>query len=87
MRSAASRATARARGALSRSASTTTRSCAARPTREVAAKAQELHRLLPQRKLVLGIDRLDYTKGIPLRLQAFQDLLERYPGAARTRCR
>ncbi|MGH8764685.1 MAG: alpha,alpha-trehalose-phosphate synthase (UDP-forming), partial [Burkholderiales bacterium] len=32
---------------------------------EVAQKAQELHRLLPKRKLILGIDRLDYTKGIP----------------------
>jgi trehalose 6-phosphate synthase len=46
---------------------------------DVAAKAQELHRLLPKRKLVLGIDRLDYTKGIPLRLRAFQHLLARYP--------
>jgi alpha,alpha-trehalose-phosphate synthase [UDP-forming] len=48
-------------------------------TAEVDAKARELHALLPRRKLVLGIDRLDYTKGITLRLQAFQDLLVRYP--------
>jgi trehalose 6-phosphate synthase len=48
-------------------------------TEPVAEKAQELHRLLPKRKLVLGIDRLDYTKGISLRLRAFQDLLQRYP--------
>jgi trehalose 6-phosphate synthase/phosphatase len=48
-------------------------------TEEVAEKARELHRLLPRRRLVLGIDRLDYTKGIALRLRAFQDLLERYP--------
>ena len=46
---------------------------------DVAAKARELHRLLPNRELVLGIDRLDYTKGIALRLRAFQDLLVRYP--------
>lgn len=46
---------------------------------EVAAKARELHTLLPKRKLVLGIDRLDYTKGVTLRLQAFQSLLTRYP--------
>ena len=46
---------------------------------EVAEKARELHRLLPRRKLVLGIDRLDYTKGITLRLRAFQHLLERHP--------
>src|SRR6185295_7393019 len=45
----------------------------------VAARAEELHRLLPKRKLILGVDRLDYTKGIPLRLKAFQSLLERYP--------
>jgi len=44
----------------------------------VAEKARELHTLLPRRKLVLGIDRLDYTKGITLRLRAFQDLLERH---------
>lgn len=47
---------------------------------EVAARARELHALLPNRKLILGIDRLDYTKGIPLRLQAFQNVLARYPG-------
>jgi trehalose 6-phosphate synthase len=46
---------------------------------ETAARAKELHELLPKRKLVLGIDRLDYTKGIPLRLQAFRNALKRYP--------
>jgi trehalose 6-phosphate synthase len=45
----------------------------------VAQKARELHTLLPRRKLVLGIDRLDYTKGIALRFRAFQSLLEKYP--------
>jgi trehalose 6-phosphate synthase len=45
----------------------------------VADKARELHTLLPRRKLVLGIDRLDYTKGIALRLRAFQALLEKNP--------
>jgi trehalose 6-phosphate synthase len=45
----------------------------------IAARAKELHTLLPRRKLVLGIDRLDYTKGIPHRLNAFHDLLTRYP--------
>jgi len=48
-------------------------------TAEVTRKAAELHRLLPHRTLVLGIDRLDYTKGIPHRLQAFHGLLQRYP--------
>ncbi len=46
---------------------------------EVAVKAQELHHLLPERKLMLGIDRLDFTKGIPHKLKAFHDLLSRYP--------
>lgn len=46
---------------------------------EVAARAQELKRLLSKRKLVLGVDRLDYTKGIPQRLRAFQAALENYP--------
>jgi trehalose 6-phosphate synthase len=31
------------------------------------------------RQIVLGVDRLDYTKGIPQRLLAFANLLERYP--------
>jgi trehalose 6-phosphate synthase len=46
---------------------------------DVAARARELHQLLPKRKLLLGIDRLDYTKGIALRLRAFQNLLVRHP--------
>jgi trehalose 6-phosphate synthase/phosphatase len=45
----------------------------------IAERAKELHTLLPKRKLVLGIDRLDYTKGIPHRLNAFHDMLKRYP--------
>ncbi|HSQ05006.1 MAG TPA: trehalose-6-phosphate synthase, partial [Burkholderiales bacterium] len=45
----------------------------------VAARAAELHRLLPNRKLILGVDRLDYTKGIPHRLQSFRNVLDRYP--------
>jgi len=46
---------------------------------EVAQRAQELHRLLPNRELMLGVDRLDYTKGIPERLHAFANALDRYP--------
>ncbi len=34
---------------------------------------------LPNRKLLFGVDRLDYTKGIPNRLKAFVNALERYP--------
>jgi trehalose 6-phosphate synthase len=32
-----------------------------------------------RRSLILGVDRLDYTKGIPERLKAFEMTLERYP--------
>jgi trehalose 6-phosphate synthase len=31
------------------------------------------------RQIILGLDRLDYTKGIPQRLRAFADLLHRFP--------
>ena len=30
-------------------------------------------------KLILSVDRLDYTKGIPQRLEAFEQFLEKYP--------
>ena len=36
---------------------------------------QRLHR----KKVVLGVDRLDYTKGIPERIRSIERLLERYP--------
>jgi trehalose 6-phosphate synthase len=35
--------------------------------------------MLAGRQLILGVDRLDYSKGIPERLEAFARLLERYP--------
>jgi trehalose 6-phosphate synthase len=34
---------------------------------------------LGARQLILGVDRLDYSKGIPERLEAFARLLEKYP--------
>jgi len=46
---------------------------------EVAELAQEIREREPGRKLVLGIDRLDYTKGVPQKLQAFRTLLRRHP--------
>jgi trehalose 6-phosphate synthase len=48
-------------------------------TREVQDEAWIIHANLPERQLILGVDRLDYTKGIPLRLMAFANALERYP--------
>jgi trehalose 6-phosphate synthase len=32
-----------------------------------------------RRRLLLGVDRLDYSKGLPQRIHAFRQLLERYP--------
>lgn len=37
-------------------------------------------RLLDHRDLIIGVERLDYSKGLPERFRAFQRLLERYPG-------
>jgi trehalose 6-phosphate synthase len=31
----------------------------------------------PRRRIILGVDRLDYTKGIDIRLRAFEDVLRR----------
>ncbi|HKX47821.1 MAG TPA: bifunctional alpha,alpha-trehalose-phosphate synthase (UDP-forming)/trehalose-phosphatase, partial [Gaiellaceae bacterium] len=36
------------------------------------------------RQLILGVERLDYTKGIPHKLQAYERFLERDPDRART---
>ena len=46
---------------------------------EVAEKAWQVHADLPERQLILGIDRLDYSKGIPQRMLALERALIRYP--------
>jgi trehalose 6-phosphate synthase len=46
---------------------------------DVARMAWDIHEYLPNRQLILGIDRLDYTKGIPDRLRALDEALRRYP--------
>ena len=43
----------------------------------VRARAEEIRRDAGGRHIVLGVDRLDYTKGIPRRLEAIAQLLER----------
>jgi len=48
-------------------------------TDEVSEAAWYLHENYHQRKLILGLDRLDYTKGIPDRFLAFERALEKYP--------
>jgi trehalose 6-phosphate synthase/phosphatase len=45
----------------------------------VSDAAWYLHENLPDLKIVFGIDRLDYSKGIPERLKAFRNALHRYP--------
>lgn len=46
---------------------------------ESSAEVEALLRDLGDRKLVLGVDRLDYTKGIPERLDAFGRMLAAHP--------
>jgi trehalose 6-phosphate synthase len=44
-----------------------------------SADLGDFSRLLGDRALLLGVDRLDYSKGIPERLEAFARFLELYP--------
>jgi trehalose 6-phosphate synthase len=46
---------------------------------EVAERAERIREELPGSQTILGIDRLDYTKGIPERLRAFSHFLRKYP--------
>ena len=50
-------------------------------SRDVDAAASQLRRELTNNFIVLGVDRMDYTKGIPERLKAFRILLRRFPAA------
>lgn len=48
-------------------------------TRAVRQRAQQIRSELGNpRKILLGVDRLDYTKGIDVRLKAFSELLEEH---------
>lgn len=46
---------------------------------EVIRMASAIRADLRNRWIILGVDRLDYTKGIPYRLRAFRNALERFP--------
>jgi trehalose 6-phosphate synthase len=46
---------------------------------EAARRQNQLRSTLRGRHLVIGVDRLDYSKGIPERLRAFERLLRDYP--------
>ncbi|MDD4319824.1 MAG: bifunctional alpha,alpha-trehalose-phosphate synthase (UDP-forming)/trehalose-phosphatase [Candidatus Peribacteraceae bacterium] len=45
----------------------------------VQEEVRALRRRIGEGKVILSIDRLDYTKGVPQRLRAFQELLRRHP--------
>ncbi len=51
---------------------------------ETARFLEDLATQYEGRRLVLGVERLDYTKGIPQKLQAFERFLEQDPARART---
>lgn len=46
---------------------------------EVDAERQKLRSEIGDRRVILSVDRLDYTKGILSRLQAFEQLLQQFP--------
>jgi trehalose 6-phosphate synthase/phosphatase len=51
---------------------------------ETARLLADLEKQYEGRRLVLGVERLDYTKGIPQKLHAFERFLEQDPERART---
>lgn len=44
----------------------------------VEGAARQLRETMPDQLIVLGVDRLDYSKGIPEKLKAFKNALERF---------
>ncbi|MBG0776462.1 MAG: trehalose-6-phosphate synthase [Desulfovibrionaceae bacterium] len=47
--------------------------------KSVVEEAHEFQRALRKRTIILGVDRLDYSKGIPERFEAIRETLKRYP--------
>jgi trehalose 6-phosphate synthase len=45
------------------------------------SKVKRLASSIGERKLIIGVDRLDYSKGLELRFRAFEELLADYPTA------
>jgi trehalose 6-phosphate synthase/phosphatase len=48
-------------------------------TKRVINRADKFRAKNAHRKIIVGVDRLDYTKGIPQRLRGFEKLLEKHP--------
>ena len=47
-------------------------------SREVEERANHLREAVSNCQIILGVDRLDYSKGIPLKLRAYRAFLERF---------
>lgn len=47
--------------------------------KEIQKKSKELRQSFGKAKLMLSVDRLDYSKGIPIRLLSFKNFLEKNP--------
>lgn len=50
---------------------------------EIAARVTEIREDMRGRQIILGVDRLDYTKGLPERLRAFQHFFATYKNLRR----
>jgi len=48
-------------------------------TYEVLEREKRYHESIGKQRIILSVDRLDYSKGIPNRLEAFREFLIRYP--------
>ncbi len=48
-------------------------------TSEARREQTDLERTFAGKRIIVGVDRLDYTKGIPLKLLAFEELLKSHP--------
>lgn len=46
--------------------------------KSVTGRASQLYEAIPNCQIILGVDRLDYSKGIPEKLRAFRNALERF---------
>ena len=57
---------------------------AAAQTPEAASQIERLNRRTIVRSHIIGVDRLDYTKGLPERFKAFRKLLETHPEHMKT---
>jgi trehalose 6-phosphate synthase len=46
---------------------------------EVTGRTEDLRRKMGPYPVIIGVDRLDYTKGLPERMEAYRSMLRRYP--------